>query len=283
MPDYLRLDSGHRGPVFELLSAEPETNLIMLHNISAFGMEPGAEPLGGHYFGGFVRGELVVAGAVYGVGSMFLYSREETSVEGLGRYLVYSGAIPRYLCGYPGPVSRVLDELESLLEVKAKKFPSQQMVLRTAPEGCHFRARRAAEGDLDFLLDMQSRLEKELYGTSDLDYRAVRRMLGWQVGEGFAFVAEADEGPVSKAEATVLKGTGGWLGGVYTLPGFRGMGYGLACVGALCAWILEEGEFATLVVDTNNYKAAGLYHKIGFRGEGDRMAARLWPRRSPRC
>jgi predicted GNAT family acetyltransferase len=60
------------------------------------------------------------------------------------------------------------------------------------------------------------------------------------------------------------------INAVFTPKALRGRGYAAACVGALCAEILNSGKsFCTLFADIANPTANGIYQRLGFKPLGE--------------
>jgi uncharacterized protein len=65
------------------------------------------------------------------------------------------------------------------------------------------------------------------------------------------------------------------IGGVYTLPEYRGKGYCKAIVSELCKRILGRGKMPTLSVKNNNTPAVCAYQSIGFKYYDDYLIVKF--------
>ena len=77
-------------------------------------------------------------------------------------------------------------------------------------------------------------------------------------------VAVVDTEIVSKAEIMVRTSRAALIGGVYTVPAYRGRGLSFACMSLLCGGILKSIGKACLNVSKENEPAQRVYRGIGF-------------------
>lgn len=276
---FQRLSDANSDEVFALLSEGLEGNVILLHNMRVFGMDPGRTGFNGEYFGRRRDGELVAVGAVFNLGSMFLYARDEEAVEGMAEYVAGLEALPGVVHGKASIVDRLFDHEPLMLKAGTRLY-LDLMVLRenAVHEDIETAgARLSLAEDLDDLVELQLGMEREAFGEAPVDEWADRELLATQVSRGAAYLLEVDGSIVSKAEATSLERVGSWLGGVYTRPDSRGRGHSTRCVAALCLHLLENAPFVALTVDKDNHAARAVYHRIGFEKVDDWAIARIYP------
>jgi GNAT superfamily N-acetyltransferase len=278
LPVYVSLGRKDRGAVVDLLSEATAGNVILLYNISVHGMEPGRSPFHGAYFGRRESSGLAAAEAVYNLGSMFFYSRTPGAIDGMADYVLGLGRLPDVLQGKAEHVDRLLEDSSARLRVEGKMSMELMALRGPVAHGIPTYAARPSEPrDLGTLFDLQARLEKELFGEKVGEDMPGREILSRQVERGTAYLVEEGGTIVSKAEATVLPGVGGWIGGVYTLPERRGRGYSTACMAALCENALERAPVLALTADKDNYVSRGVYRRIGFEKVDDWILARVAP------
>ena len=277
---YVRLDDSDREEALDFLSNRADLNIIMLNNIQMFGMDPGDTPFHGDYFGR--RGEqgLVAVGVLFNLGLLFFYAVEDEAIEGMADYILDLGRFPSFMNGKAPHLDRILEGLSGKLDYTFNQILTDQMVLRGSVQeevdtAC---ARQSHVSDLATLVEMQVALEEELFGGASMDDVSLRELLSWQVRKGAASVAEYEGLVVSKAEATVLKGTGANVGGVFTRPAFRGRGFSTACVADLCNRVLNEVDLVALSVEKENLASRSVYQKIGFEKIDDWMIVTPRPR-----
>ena len=256
-----------------LISRQPERNLILINNVQNFGMDQGDAPFHGEYFGLRDDSGLAAVGVLFNLGSFFFHAAHDLAVEGMSDYLLGLGRVPSFMNGKASHLGIVLEGLGGELEYSFDQILADLMVLRgPAQEGVDTScARRSRMSDLASLVVLQVALEKELFGRASMDDVSLSELLSWQVRKGAASVADCDGVIVSKAEATLLKGIGAHVGGVYTKPAFRGRGFSTACVGELCKRVLNEVDLVALSVEKDNLASRRVYQKIGFEKIDDWM------------
>lgn len=264
-----------REEALALLVRQPEYNVVLIHNITAFGMDPGGTPFHGDYFGRREGGRLVAVCGRYKIGSMFFHAEASGYMAGMGAYLLGLGVLPGYLAGPAADLDIVLLELEAG-GVEVDREPARLMLLQELiPFDVVGTPRGAKPEDLDAMVAMAALFEEELFGTRGMATEAARDLLVTQMSRGVASVVEVGGRIVSKAEATVAHGYAAQLGGVYTLPESRGRGYSRTCVAHLCSRCFETVPACSLTVHKANYPALGVYHRIGFSDVADWLIATL--------
>jgi predicted GNAT family acetyltransferase len=277
---YVRLDDGDTEETLALVSRRPELNVILINNIRMFGMGRGDTPFHGEYFGMRDDSGLAAVGVLFNLGSIFFYAVRDEAVEGMAEYILGLGRVPSFMNGKASHLKRILEVLERKTGYTFNRKPADLMILRgpvreEVDTSC---ARRSLMSDLASLVEMQVALEEELFGRASMDDFSLRELLSWQVDKSAASVAECDGFVVSKAEATLLEGTGANVGGVYTRPAFRGRGFSTACVGNLCRCVLNEVPLIALTVEKENPASRRVYRKIGFEKIDDWMIVTPRPR-----
>jgi len=134
---------------------------------------------------------------------------------------------------------------------------------------------QAKQEDLDLIYPLQAGYEREevlLPGEAFVPGRC-RSLLRLTLASQRVIAAQRDSLAVAKAN-TNAQGFG-WdqIGGEYTLPHYRGNGFGAAVFEALCAQSVSKGKNLALFVKTGNISAKNLYFRTGFRlCEGFRIA-----------
>jgi len=277
METFDRLNDSDRGAVISLLSREPHINMLILSNIRNYGMEQGDTVFHGEYFGRRDESGLVAVGAVYGLGSLFVYGSSDEALEGIDDYLEGLELSPYCVVGKETQVERVLDEIGRRVDAGVRRYATDLLVVRGSVSTCDEsrQARPATAGDLDQLVELAAGLEQELFEDSVLARAVMRDILTGHIENGTAFVIEVDGRIAAKAEATIVGETGAHIGGVYTVPGCRGLGYSTACVASLCRRLLDDVEMVVLSVQKDNDYAWKVYRRIGFEKVDDCMIAML--------
>jgi len=264
--EYRRLDNGDTEQAMAYLLRDPVMNVVLLSNTARFGLEQGESPFHADCFGGWGESGLQVVGALYNIGAFFFHADSAESMSGMARCIAGLGRVPAYTAGTRGQVATFLEELSALVPVTPELIESVYMVLRDevsdVPRAGE--ARAATPDDLDVMVSMQADFELEAFGKTVVEEESLQRLLAYQVGEGGATVVEVHGRVVSKAEATVAESHCALVGGVYTLPEWRGKGYSTTCMGALCRSLLSRVPAVGLNVFVENHSARRVYEKTGF-------------------
>jgi RimJ/RimL family protein N-acetyltransferase len=161
------------------------------------------------------------------------------------------------------------------------------------PDYCHFRTlhadqlvvpppsqgfsppRVASTGDMERLIDFY---ETGFYSLARLPSRAAwHNRLSEQLAHRTLYVIEDSAGRVVSAALSSAEAEGvAMLGGVATLPDYRGKGLSALCVGALCKHLLERGFHTIALFYLEDNDAAGrVYRKLGFQEAGQWLLAPL--------
>ncbi len=276
------LGGGDEAAVLEFLDRDHAVNLILISDIVEYGMDNRGHLFHGDYYGCFRGGELWGAAAVFNFGSAFLHAEEMGAAVELSRHLAALPKRARYFSARKEWAEVFVEEMR-LRGIEPDKLESQElMVLERegfAPRGGggggdgEGRARFARPDDLEAVMGLQRGFQLEYFGVSkEMEEEFARLAVERMAGEGIV-VAEADGGLAAKAETMVRTRRMGLIGGVYTLPAYRGRGLAGECMSLLCARLLRDYEAAVLNVALHNLPALGLYRGLGFRRAADfRMA-----------
>jgi len=149
---------------------------------------------------------------------------------------------------------------EELMALRAEDFRPAPL-----PVGCE--VRRAMPADLDSLAALYADAGHMTRSRAGVE-RPLRYTRVWVANIGGEICAAA----LTNAETSGLA----MIGGVYTLPAWRGQGLSQAVCSALCAELLSEGVQPLLYWDTP--AAGAVYRKLGFHKVGVWRSA--WIRRT---
>ncbi len=135
----------------------------------------------------------------------------------------------------------------------------------SSPAGC---MRTATRADFDELAPLAMAAEREMHVVQqEPDAAAVESTLRRAIDDGQQFVWS--EGSAIRAIASYVspyKHAGARIRGVYTLPEFRGRGFGTAITGALAASLLNGGQaWVALFADNANATSTDIYRRLGFQ------------------
>jgi GNAT superfamily N-acetyltransferase len=263
---YESLDSRDYDESLAFLLQRPELNVVLINNMTRFGMEPGDGPFNADYLGMRRPSGLEAVAAIYNLGSFFFYASGPEAVSGMAEHLVELGRLPVYAAGNRSHVEIFLRELGERGPGESKVIESRYMVLRgeVRPSEPAGRARAATPDDLEVLVSMGVDFGREAFGRNVMARDVLAQMLTYQVTEGAAVVVEDGGRIVSKAEATAARPHSALVGGVYTLPEARGRGFSTTCIAALCEGLLTQVGAVGLNVFDGNAPALAVYRKTGF-------------------
>jgi|GEM_PF-166868 len=140
-----------------------------------------------------------------------------------------------------------------------------------APAGS---ARRAAEADLDLLLEWLEAFHREAEASAASPQREIYQR---RVELGLLWLWQDEQGsPVSMASRNVTVAGVSRIGPVYTPPAARRHGYGAAVTAACTADALDGGaRQVVLFTDQANPTSNGIYQRIGYRALDDRLILRF--------
>jgi len=126
--------------------------------------------------------------------------------------------------------------------------------------------RMAGEADAHALFPLQKAYELEEVVVDPRHFNDAQclKLLHRTLKEELVFVAERDGVPVAKAATNARGFSVDQIGGVFTVPGSRGMGVGRLVVSELLKRVLREKEGACLFVKKRNRPAISLYERLGF-------------------
>jgi len=135
----------------------------------------------------------------------------------------------------------------------------------SSPAGC---IRTATRAELDELAPLALAAEREMHVAQEQpDAEAIQSTLRQAIDDGQQSVWL--EGSAIRAIASYVspfKHAGARIRGVYTLPEFRGRGYGTAITGALAERLLKGGQrWVALFADNANPTSTGIYRRLGFQ------------------
>jgi len=140
---------------------------------------------------------------------------------------------------------------------------------RVEPFWCPAGSMRAAtRAELDELAPLAMAAEWEMHGDEQQpDPATIEDTLRQAIDDGQQFVwAEGSSIRAIASYVRPFKHAGARIRGVYTLPEFRGSGYGTAITGALAVRLLKGGQrWVALFADNANPISTGIYRRMGFQ------------------
>lgn len=166
--------------------------------------------------------------------------------------------------------------LESLIAIEPYQSVDYELMrlhalpeeaLTSIPEG--LKAIRASEGDAEALLPLQEGYEREevIPPGDPFDRAACRINLKRALGKQLIDIVQDEKGPVAKAGTNARGFAYDQIGGVFTVPAWRGKGLATALVARVSREIMTGGKSVVLFVKPGNLAARNAYRKVGFRAE----------------
>ncbi|MDP3130147.1 MAG: GNAT family N-acetyltransferase [Bacillota bacterium] len=168
-----------------------------------------------------------------------------------GTFLNCSGACFSYL----------KEELPANAEIRPMKMAKMRQLI--APEFRLMPVRIAAPDDAERIVRSMFQIEEfRSMLTDSLEARI--RLSKAKMTDGFSthFIIEADGVVIANANTIAVSRKAAMIGGVFTLPAYRGKGLATSVVAMLCQNLLERDIAPVLFFE--NPKAATIYHKLGF-------------------
>jgi predicted GNAT family acetyltransferase len=130
--------------------------------------------------------------------------------------------------------------------------------------------RRATLDDIELVMPVHAAMAFEESGVNPMekDPEGFRRRTARRIEQGRVWVLVEDGRLIFKAD--VISETPGatYVEGVYVNPEERGKGYGVRCMSQLSRTLLENTRSVCLLVNERNLGAHSLYHKAGYKVQG---------------
>lgn len=256
-------------------------NPFHLGSLREFGLADAALPQGRPWAIGAFNGDTLegVAMAFRGTGGIYHAPGDAEALRTLAEVV-----IERANGGHLSLLSGHASLIEPLLTLAGEAGIGQ-------PDHCHFRVLRfvdfavpgpvegfgqprlGTEDDMERLIDFY---QVGFYSLANLPTRSAwRTRLAEQLAFRTLYFIEDAEGRIAScALSSAEGGSAAMLGGVATLPTYRGLGLSALCVGALCDHLFRAGTATiSLFYLWNNDAAGRVYDKLGFTYDGDWLLA----------
>lgn len=275
-----KLSNGDRERLEAFLAPFSESSMFLLSNSRRGGLEYDGKPLQGSYFGALSRN--AIRGVISQSWNGHVVVQAPFGLEPLCKALHADARISgRPLLGVNGPTEQVRLALRFLgIEKAAKRLDSDEglysLVLRDVEiplllRRQDVRLRPPHDEDRQLLVDWQIGYAREALGARDTS-ETRREAEKWTdavlAGRGARTrILEVGGVPVSRTCVTASLPDIVQIGGVWTPPPLRNLGYARAAVAADLAEVAAEGV-EKAVLFTRNPAAAHSYEAVGFRQVG---------------
>jgi RimJ/RimL family protein N-acetyltransferase len=259
------------------LARTPDTAMFLRSNLAHAGIVDRGKPYQGVYVGAFAGSGLVGLAALYWNGNMILQCAAADAVALAGETL--AAALPRACGGLLGPRALVAEAIamppfalrrarmashQDLYAVDLADLPRRSRIVS--------RVRPATAKDRDTLAAWRHDYLCETLGAAPgaATRKRAKEEIGRAIAEGRAFVLAMADHLLSYAGFNATLSDMVQVGGVYTPPAERGLGYARAAVhGALAAARKDGVARAILFTAEDNIPAKRCYERLGFRRVGD--------------
>ena len=258
-----RLRESDRASLVVLLSSAPHFNLYLLGNVDANGFEAD--------FCEFF-GDVDAQGRVRAVINRYMsgwtvFGEADADWGALGGVVDQHETVAERLQDNPGGIASFLPflaryETASITDDELMRLSAADFQPQRAPAG--FEVRKAGLDDLPQLITLFADAG-DMARTAPAVERPLRDRRVW--------IAAKDNVPVAAALTNAETAHMGMVGGVYTLPVWRGHGLSQAVCSGLCAELMAAGKEPVLY--WHNPSAGRVYHKLGFRPLGMWRSVRL--------
>jgi GNAT superfamily N-acetyltransferase len=271
------LTNDDRAALEALLLEAPDHNAFHLSAVHEFGLTRPTEPGGEAWAVGVFR-DSALAGAVVvlrGTGGIYHHRGDRETLEPLADAVldaVMSGRLA-LLSGHTSQIGALMPLVESAVNGRPDRCdfctlaPGDIITPSPIPG---FNAPVLATGDdMERLIDFYQR---GFYSLARLPSRAAwRSRLSEQIAfRSLYFIADASGTVISSALSSAESRGSAMLGGVATLPEYRGQGLSTWCVAALCEHLFRrEIPTISLFYLKDNTSAARVYARLGFSPSGE--------------
>lgn len=228
------------------------------------------------YYGYFVDKELMGVFSFTNMGSLVCHYEDEKILNKIVLLKTIKKYRPKYILG----IEKLIAPLWFRLEKTVKWFKYDKcdyMVLNKEifkSFGVEKEIIKAVEYDfsktIDFLIEVEKAFNRNPKTINELKSTVYDR----HNEEQYLYLID-DGSVVSQAIIQTTTSKINQIGGVYTLPKYRGKGYAKAIVSKLCIDILKRDKLPTLIVSKTNESAKNAYKKLGFEFYDDYLMIEL--------
>lgn len=163
---------------------------------------------------------------------------------------------------FTGPRRTAIDRVDFML-MSLDSGPAPE-ALAAGPRGLEIFVAGAESADA--LFPLQKAYEKEEVVPAGAVYNEAAARLAFErsLRDQIVLYAVLDGHPVAKAQTNAHAYSFDQLGGVFTLPEYRGRGLATRITAELCRRLRAQGRSACLFVKQRNAAAIAAYHRVGF-------------------
>lgn len=214
------------------------------------------------FYGYFDGGEMTGLAVYFEEWDNFnIHSQDESVIRALTDHIVEKGHPIKDLACFRRYGDVIMDQLEKL-GIKAKKVEDESVYKLTKEDFVDFstgKEEQATDSDREALI----LLERTCFGDesdSPITETEINRIIPSQ-----EFIIRKNGKIITKAKISGLSKNYFQIGGVGTLPEYRGKGLAKQVVSALCKSYLAQGKSGILFTGNENPAAIKVYKTLGFK------------------
>ena len=277
-PNIRRLNEKERAKLENFLRPRIETSMFLLSNMRNAGLVYNGQKFGGHYVASFE--DDAITGVVAHFWNRMLNLQAPENLDLLWKYAVHASNWG--IKGLIGPANQVSDVLNALEVTEANNQLDETEFLYALPlRDLHIpeiltskilEGRQIAPRDVDLLTRWRVAYSIETMGVVDSPelWEQSRSSIESAVKIGRTWVIEKDGKVVATSAFNAEIQEAVQVGGVYTPPELRSLGYGRAAVAASLLDAREKGvQKGILFTGKTNFPAQKAYESLGFEIIGD--------------
>jgi len=272
------LQPGEEAELDQFLAQRRESSMIMRSNLRAAGLEDRGLPNHATYAAAFEDG-VIIGAAAHCWNGMVLVEAPQALTTVVQSAVGGSG---RLVAGFMGPWQQITDGRRALglAEVTASvdapdilyRLYLDQLQVPAVLTALNVVCRRGTRADRELLVKWRVEFSREALGFEDSPElrSSCREHVDQFLATGNIWVLEAGGVPVASATINARLPLEVTVGGVWTLPEFRGRGYARAVVAGMLLAERQHGvEQAVLFADRGNPVSQRTYEALGFDAIGD--------------
>jgi len=263
--------------VIEFLNKEHISNAIILGHITKYGMENNPSiKRSGTYYGFYVDNNLRGVFAFINTGCLYLYFEDDKILNKIILLKTIKHHKPKNISGLENLVMPLWKRLEKT--AKCLRFEEcNYMVLNTNRFVPYYGKNKIIDSkeydfskSLDFLIHVEKAFDRNPNTVNDLKSKILNR----DKEENYLFLIEDDK-IVSQGLIQISSLQMSEIGGIFTLPPYRGRYFGKALISRLCEIILTRNKIPFLIVNKSNERGNNLYKSLGFQHFSDYLAIEM--------
>lgn len=277
MEDFKLLKDEDINVVMNYLEKNHMENTFIIGNIERHGLENSLHSKrSGDYYGYFHEGQLRGIFSFTNMGSFICHYEDDRILNKIILLKAVKKYKPKYIFGMKKIVMPLWKKLEKIL--KLYTYDECYYMILSRENFKDFSREKeiinAKDFDfsksIDFLIEVERAFNRKPKTVNELKNSVYER----RGDEEHLYMLNSGK-IVSQAVIKTTTSRINQIEGVYTLPKYRGNGYGKAIVSKLCKNIMGRGKIPALIVSKLNHAAKKAYKDIGFEHYGDYIVSEI--------